>query len=237
MGEPEKKDFEFLVNMVLAEDIVIEKHKKNYEIDYPKLVEIISENYQLYFPGYMPESQFIRKEEGKYYLKADSMDEAVSYLFYNYLADIFKPDSRKLSGYNKLLSKLLIDFHMILNDKNDGRVCGQLYRYFKEYVIERREFQTELTLLLNGILNETIKQGDDITKYVKVSEPFKDTLIGYIMGKFYTYMNGAYYLNEVDLFSAEFGMLFYCGMPFTVVLNHAEFLGKACQYYKIRQKN
>ena len=113
------------------------------------------------------------------------MDEAVSYLFYNYLADIFKPDSRKLSGYNKLLSKLLIDFHMILNDKNDGRVCGQLYRYFKEYVIERREFQTELTLLLNGILNETIKQGDDISKYVKVSEPFKDTLIGYIMGKFY----------------------------------------------------
>ena len=235
MNEPEKKDFDFLVNMVLAEDIVIENHKKNYEIDYPKLVEIISENYQLYFPGYMPESQFVRKEEGKYYLKADSIDEAISYLFYNYMADIFKPDSRKLSGYNKLFSKLLIDFHLILKEKNDGRVCAQLYNYFKKYVIERREYQTELSLLLNGILNETIKQGDDITRYVKTTEVFKDTLIGYVLGKFCTYFNGVYYLNEVDLFSAEFGMLFYCGMPFTVILNQAEFLGKACQYYKIRQ--
>lgn len=235
MEELDKKDFDAVVDLVIAEEIIIEDYEKDYELDYEKFVKTLSESYQINIPGYMPESQFIRKKKGKYYIRKDCTEEAISLIFYTYAADLFKNDSRKLEGYNQLFSKLLIDFHLILKEERDWRVGVQLLTCFEANLIERIEFQKELSLLLNGILNETIKQGDDITEYVKVSEPFKNTLIGYIMGKFYTYMNGVYYLNEVDLFSAEFGMLYYCGMYFTVAMNQAEFLCRACRYYKIRQ--
>lgn len=242
MEEPDKKDFEFAIDYLISESIITEQYEDDFELDYEAIVKGLAKDYQIKVPEYLPECRFIQKENGKYYIKKDRMEEAISFRWYNYVTDIFLKDSRKLSeeerqgedSFNSLFGKLYIDFGLILRVPLNFRIGAQLLQAFRTHS-SQREFQTKLTSLLNKILNETISPSDDITEYVEAAEPYKETIIGYAMGNIYTYVNGHYYLKEVNLFSPEFGMLFYCGMLFMVPSNLAEFLSKVYCYYKRKQ--